>query len=126
VDVIPEDLRPGFITYRKAFYKKPFLAAALSTAVPGLGQLYIGKKRSFITTLMMNLTCGLQAYEACYKLGVKNPYSIFSLGFFGLFYLSNIYGSYSDTKVVKKEKRNQLFIDAAHYYNINYTGKLYQ
>ncbi len=126
LNVIAEELRPGFMSYKKSFHKHPFLAAGFSAVVPGLGQLYLGKKRSFITTLMMNLACGVQAYEAYYKLGIKKPYTLFSIGFFGLFYLSNIYGSYSDAKIIKKEKRKQLLINAARYYNINYSSTLYQ
>jgi hypothetical protein len=123
--MIPEKLQPDFMNYKKYYIKKPWVAAALSTAVPGLGELYAGKKKSFINTLILNIMYGAQAYEATYKLGIKKPFSIFSIGFFGVFYFANIYGSYYDVKQGKKEKRKQLLIDATNYYNINCTSKLY-
>jgi hypothetical protein len=126
VTTIPEKLQPDFIDFKKYYSRKPFIAAALSTFVPGLGEIYAGKKRSFIIVLLSNLMYGAQAYEACYKLGVKNPFSIFSIGFFGAFYFANIYGSYYDLKQGKKEKRKQFLIDAESYYNINCSSKLYE
>ena len=123
---IPEDFRSDFLDYQRHYSRKPFLAAALSTMVPGLGELYAGRRRSFIITLVSNLVYAVQAYEACHKLGVKNTFSILSIGFFGVFYFANIYGSYDDTKKVINEKKQQVFNDAAHFYDINSTSKLYQ
>ena len=124
--MFPEKLQIDILDYKKYYNRKPFVAAALSTFVPGLGEIYAGKKRSFLIVLLSNIGYAAQAYEACYKLGVKNPFSVFSVGFFGAFYFANIYGSYYDVKLVKREKRKQLLIDAESYYNINCSSKLYE
>lgn len=126
INLLPEKLQMDLLDYKKYYARKPILAAALSTFVPGLGEIYAGKKRSFPMVLLANLAYAAQAYEAYYKLGVKNPFSVFSVGFFGAFYFANIYGSYYDLKQVKKEKRKQFLIDAAGYYNINCSSKLYE
>jgi len=125
ITLMPEELQADFLDYKNYYHKKPWVAAGLSTLVPGLGELYAGKKRSFVNTLLFHVMYGLQAYEAGYKLGIKKPFTVFSIGFFGVFYFANIYGSYFDVKQAKKEKRKQFLIDATNYYNLNYATKLY-
>jgi hypothetical protein len=125
VTLMPEELRDGFADYKKYYHKKPWVGAGLSTVVPGLGELYAGKKRAFVNTLLFHVMYGIQTYEAAHKLGIKNPFTIFSIGFYGVFYFANIYGGYFDVKQAKKEKRKQFLIDATNYYNLNYATKLY-
>ena len=100
---IPKKLRGDFLKYKKYSHRSPLLAGALSAAVPGLGKLYAGRKHSFMITLLTNIANGVQAYESVDKLGIKHPFSIFSIGLFSVFYAANIYGSYHDMKEVKYE-----------------------
>lgn len=82
---IPQKIRGDFLKYKKYDHRSPVLAGALSAAVPGLGKLYAGRKQSFILTLLTQVGYGAQTYEAVHKLGIKHPFSIFSLSFFGVF-----------------------------------------
>ena len=123
--VFPPKLQQDFMKYKKLYSRKPIVAAALSTAVPGLGKLYAGRKNSFYITLMTHIGLAVQSYEAVHKLGINNPFSIFSLSFSGLFYAANIYGSYNAVKEVKKETRNQFLYNASDYYTINCPCTLY-
>ncbi|MFL5753194.1 MAG: hypothetical protein ACJ76F_07300 [Bacteroidia bacterium] len=125
VSLLPQKLQAPFLEYRRAYEKKPVIAAALSAVVPGLGKLYIGRKKSFVNTLLTHAIYGAQSYESIKKLGIRNAFSILDLGFFSVFYLANVYGSYTDTRQVKKEKRKQFMINASDYYNMEYSSKLY-
>jgi hypothetical protein len=123
---LPKNIRHDFIKYRKSYGKKPFVAGALSMVVPGLGKLYVGRKQSFYSTFLSHLVYGVQNYEVISKLGVKNPVSIFSMGFLGVFYISNIVGSYNDANKVKKENRTQFLKNAATYYHHTHPFPLYR
>lgn len=122
---IPEPLQKDFLALKKASGKKPAAAAVLSAVVPGLGRAYAGRNRSFMAAIVAHAVYGLQSYESIRKQGIKAPLSIINLGFFGMFYFSNIYGSYRDVKQVKRETKRQLLIHAADYYSAEYTGSLY-
>jgi len=123
--ILPNRLQTSFSNHVKNSRKKPMVGAMLSTLVPGLGKLYVGKKRSFMMTLFTHLVSGVQSYEAMKKLGVNHAFSIFSISFFGVFYAANIYSGYHDVKKVKKESKTQFLIDASDYYNFNFSNSLY-
>lgn len=78
--------------------KSPFLAAMLSTAVPGAGKWYAKEKKDavvgFITVGMM----AYQAYRGFRKDGQKSVYGWISAGLGAGFYLGNIYGSAKSAK----------------------------
>ena len=114
---IPNALHPSFDSYSEFERKKPGYAALMSTFVPGLGKLYGEKKRSFYITLFSHVLFGLQTYESIRRLGVKNPISIINLSLSGLFYFSNIYGSYFNIIKSKKERRKLFIINATNYYS---------
>lgn len=116
---IPQKLRSDYLKYKKYAHRSPLLAGALSVAVPGLGKLYAGRKQSCMMTLLSHIGFGAQTYEAISKLGMRNPFTIFSMSFFGIFYVANIYGSYHDMKDVKIQTRKQFLIDASDYYTVN-------
>lgn len=122
---LPIALQSDFARYKRSQSKKPWAAAALSAAVPGLGKMYAGRKRSFYFTFFSQLTYGVQSYESIKKLGVSHPFSIFSLSLFGVFYAANIYGSYQDVRKVKKETKTQFLINAQKYYHFNFGTPLY-
>lgn len=120
---LPEPTRASFKNFVSANRKKPLLSGLLSAVFPGSGKLYIGRPRSFINVLFLHLLNGIAVYETTKKLGVKNPYTIVCLSYSGLFYLANIYGSYHETKQMKKEKRKQFLSDVSDYYKHNYSSR---
>lgn len=120
-NTLPISIQRDFLKYKKNYTKKPITGAVLSTIVPGLGKLYVGKKGSFATTFLSHVVYGVQSYESIRKLGIKNPFSIFSLSFFSIFYIANIYGSYHDVVQVKKDTKKQYLINAFNYYHLNYS-----
>jgi hypothetical protein len=101
----------------KSNAKKPLKAALLSTIVPGLGRWYIGRPKLFLINFLAITGYGIQTAEAIRKVGIKNPYSIFMMSFGGMFYLSNIYGTYNETKMIRKEKRHIYFHEAQVFYS---------
>ena len=114
---IPDNLNFYFIEYQKFNSKKPIVSALLSTIIPGSGKLYNGRKKGFLPSFLMNATLGAFAFEAIHQNGIQKPYSIFTLGMFSMFYFSNIYGSYHETKVVIQEKKEELLYNVSDYYN---------
>lgn len=123
--LIPAPLRQTFSDYKKTYSKKPFVGGLLSTLVPGLGKFYAGRRMSFANTFLTHSFFIITAVEAIKKLGIRNAYTICNLSVSGIFYLSNIYGSYVDVKRVKKEKRKQFLLDAADYFELNSNSSLY-
>lgn len=85
-------------------WKRPALAAALSGALPGAGQLYAGHPKEALAALTLNtLFIGGAAFaareQAWPALGV--------LGFFGLgFYFGNIYGAADGAIRTNRELRD--------------------
>lgn len=118
---LPTSLQKDFSIYKKNYKKKPLMGAVLSAAVPGLGKLYVKKPRSFATTLFTHLIYGVESYESIKKLGIKNPYSIFSVSLFSVFYIANVYSGYRDVIQIKKETKRQFLLNAHNYYNFNYS-----
>jgi len=79
-------------------YKKPGLAAGLSTIIPGLGRFYAKDSKDGIISLIFVGTTAYQAYRRFDQKGIKSAggwiYGGIALGF----YISNIYGSYQSAK----------------------------
>lgn len=109
-------LQASFKKIQKHAKKKAFIAGTLSTIIPGLGKLYIGQPNSFLTTFFSQTIMGLQLYESISKRGFKSGLTIFNIGFTGLFYFGNIYGSITGVKKRKKELQKQFYINASRYY----------
>lgn len=112
-----EDLVRDWNYLLSSYRKKPVVAALLSAAVPGLGKLYAGRKRSFFATLTTHAIFGVQSYELLKRLGPNHLLTIGSLGYFSLFYLTNIYGSYRAVKQRRLEAKRELLINASNYYS---------
>jgi tetratricopeptide (TPR) repeat protein len=84
--------------------KKPWLAASMSTLVPGTGKLYTGDwKDALISMVSVGLT-GYQAYKGFERNGVKSTYGWIYATVGTGFYLGNIYGSVASAK--RRNKRN--------------------
>jgi hypothetical protein len=121
-----EIMKQDFEEYKKLSIKKPWKSALYSAIIPGLGKAYINRYRSFAVTLFSHTIYVLQLYESLKKLGVNHPITILNMALCGVFYSANIYGSYNETKKIKKEKLHQLLYDASDYFYIIYGNKLYQ
>ena len=93
--------------------------------MPGLGKLYGKQPSSAFVTFFSHCIYAAQSIESIKKFGIKNGFSIFSVSFFSLFYMSNIYGSYHDLNQRKKQYKKQLLLDAEKYLHINYPADLY-
>lgn len=126
VESLPVGLQDDFLRYRKSAGKKPLASLALSAAVPGLGKLYIGNKRSAAITFLSLSVLGLQSYESYRKMGIAHPLTVINLGFFATYYAVNLLGSYRETKMKSKEFRNQYLIHASTYYRYKYPDQLYR
>lgn len=114
---LPQDLQSSFLKYKKVYNKKPLLASSLSCIIPGLGKLYAGQKKAFISTLLINAVFATQATESSLKVGFRHPLSIINIGAFSVFYLSNIYGSYKAVIQLRKERKQQFIFEATNFYN---------
>lgn len=95
---------------RSVKHKSPFVAGALSAIVPGLGKVYAGKPRHGVAAFFPCAILGVQAAEAYYKGGWKDPRFIAYTSLFSVFYLGNIYGSALTVRVQRQET-----IDNVHY-----------
>ncbi len=114
---IDPEMKKNFMLYKRAMLKSPLLAASLSALIPGTGQLYLGRKKSFAATLITHLVYGFQSYESIKHLGAKHPLSLLNLVTFGVFYFSNIYGSWQDTWQIRMETKTQFLYYASDYYS---------
>lgn len=122
---LPDELKPDFLQFKKAFKKRPWIAASFSTVVPGLGKFYIGNYKTGTSSFLSLSLLGLQSAESIVKLGIKHPLSLIDIGFFSTFYISSIVGAYLDTNAKKKETKNQYLIHASTYYSTVYQYSLY-
>ena len=87
-------------------YKKPWLATALSTVVPGTGRMYAGRWGDGLLSLANVGIFTWQAYRGFDRRGARSFYGWFN-AFFGVsFYVGNVYGSHR-AAVLYNEKKNQ-------------------
>jgi len=114
-EFLPYELEVHFNEYAFANKKKAWIAASLSTVIPGLGKIYIGRPNSFMGSFISNVFYGITAFESINKLGVKNMYSLISTSAFGVFYLSNVIGVVHDLKRIKNEKKKHFLYEVANY-----------
>jgi hypothetical protein len=84
--------------------KSPFVAALLSTAVPGLGKYYAGRKGQAFASFFSTLGMALIATENLYRGGIKSPQFIITSSIFSIFYIGNIVGSAYSVKMIKKQQ----------------------
>ncbi len=99
---------PVFTTFNNR-PKSVFIAGALATLVPGLGKLYLGKKRDALSAFTITGVFVWQSIVGFNKKGIKSSYGLIN-GTFGLgFYLGNIYGSVRSAKIINHERRNLIY-----------------
>ena len=97
--------------------KSPFLAATLSTIIPGGGQAYGKRWGNAATYFFFAAVMGVQAWEGYNKEGFRDPqFIVFSTAFLGV-YLANIYGSVIHTKrynaKIETDFRRQVLVEVA-------------
>ena len=112
---LPEDLQFHFNEFKTVNNKKAWVGGLLSAIIPASGKLYIGRTNSFLGAFLINVAHGIIAYEAISRKGINNPYSIVSTCVFGVFYLSNIFGTAHDLKRIRNEKRKHFLYEVADY-----------
>ena len=106
---------PSFTLFEpeaKAMYafkpRKKWVAALLSTIVPGLGKVYVGDWRQGGYAFLGNTVLAVQAYEGYRKRGYADARFIGFGGLFMTFYIGNIWGSALRVHIREEEfKENQ-------------------
>ncbi len=81
----------------------PFLAGALSAAIPGLGRVYAGKSSEGIIGFLYLAAMGLTTYDFYRGGGARSPMFIISASVTGVFYAGNIMGSAVAARRVNQE-----------------------
>lgn len=125
ITTISPNLQNDFLRLQRADRKHPFLAAGMSAIIPGSGKLYIGSPRSFLITFVSLSILGLQTWESYSKLGVRHPLTLLNGGLFSLYYVTNIFGSFRETKVKKQNRRKQFLLNATNHYTLTSPSVLY-
>lgn len=96
------------ITHQKK--KSPFMAAALSTLLPGAGKFYAGNKGQAVYTLLISAVLGLQTWEGYHKDG-PNSFRFIAYGtLFTSLYIGTIWGSTFTVKL-RRDQLNETIND---------------
>ncbi len=100
----------NLLTYSNRIFsrknKSPFVAAALSSILPGSGKWYVGKKKQAIGVFLPILSSALLTIEAYNKGGLKDARFWIYGSLFTTFYIGNIWGSALAVKIKNKEFNN--------------------
>jgi len=89
-------------------YKSGTLAGLLSTTIPGMGKLYVGRFTDGLYSFILVGLTGWQAYEGFHRDGTHSSkgWIYGSLG--AIFYLGNIYGSVVAAKIHNEKVEDNL------------------
>lgn len=118
-ETAPQEIRSRFPAYNNLLtnsanlkYKKPVLAAALSSLLPGGGKIYTRNFKDAILSFVIVGATTFQAYRGFEKNGIKSVYGwVFGTFAFG-FYSGNIYGSFKAAKTYNSNMDNHIFQQA--------------
>jgi hypothetical protein len=88
-------------------FKKPFLALAMSTVLPGSGKAYSKRWADATISFLLVSTSAYASYRAFKRKGIKSVNGWIFGGVSFSFYLSNIYGSYKSAKHYNEDLRIQ-------------------
>ena len=88
--------------------KKPGLAAGLSAALPGAGQLYNGRYRDAAIAFSLNAAFGFATYYSFAELE-SIPLGVLSSLFLASFYTGNIYNAFTDARRINARRYEQFF-----------------
>lgn len=89
-------------------YKSPFIAAAMSTVLPGSGKVYAGYWKDGLMSLIFTSLTAFQAYRGFKRKGTQSAlgwiYGAIGTGF----YIGNIYGSFHTAKRKNKAQKHTI------------------
>ncbi len=88
--------------------KSPFVAALMSAVVPGSGKLYAGRRGSGISSFLQVAVFGGIFAESLTRAGPRHPRTWASGSAFGLFYVSNIWGSAIAVRITQEEIHEEI------------------
>ena len=98
--------------YQNIKYKSPFIAAGLSTILPGAGKVYTKNWKDGLFSLLFVASSAWQSYRGFNKNGVKSAYGwIFGAITIGL-YGGNIFGSWKAAKVHNSNLNHEIYHQA--------------
>jgi tetratricopeptide (TPR) repeat protein len=97
--------------------KSPFVAAALSTVVPGLGKVYTKRYADAIMAFLFVGGNAWQAYRGFSQYGVKSVYGWIFGGLATSFYIGNIYGAVKSAKRFNKERDDDAYQKAKYLFD---------
>ena len=97
--------------------KSPWLAAAASAVVPGLGKIYAGRVGEGIESFLLTGISGAITAEHWVKDGPKDWKTIAAAAFTAALYIGNIYGSYVSVSIYNNNLHDVQ--DSAVLYNIH-------
>lgn len=88
--------------------KNPYLAASMSTLIPGTGKVYANKWKDGLFSFIFVASNAFVSYRGFNRSGIESPFGwIFgTVGF--SFYISNIYGSFREAKKFNKRQSDQI------------------
>lgn len=95
--------------YDQIRFKKPWLSAIMSTAVPGSGKFYTGEWQDGVFSMLIIGILSWQSARLLIKSDGKSVLGYTSAAIGGGLYLSNIFGSYRSAKNVNQRKLNKLY-----------------
>lgn len=98
-------LRDSLLAYRQ---KSAFLAALLSSVVPGLGKFYVGYRGIPLGATLMVMPLAAVAVETFILAGPLSVPFIAAAGVFGVFYVGNIWGSSLSAKAHRIEYEDEI------------------
>lgn len=89
--------------------KSRLIAGVMSGLVPGLGKIYVGKKKEGISNFLIISLLGYQAYEG-YRIGGKKDLRFITFSsLFSVFYIGNIWGSTLSVQIKKQETYEEVY-----------------
>ncbi len=89
--------------------KKPWLAAILSTILPGTGKVYSGFVWDGVVSLIFTSGSGFVAYRGFALKGLSSIIGWVFAGFTAFYYLGNIYGSVKAAKRYNELKKHKIY-----------------
>lgn len=85
-----------------------FVAGALSSVIPGMGKVYMGKYGEGAAAFLMVSIMGIVTYENYRADGLLDPKTILFGGMFATYYIGNIWGSSIGVKIRRDEFYNEI------------------
>lgn len=110
-------LQTIFDERQKLVGKSPLLAASLSAVIPGAGKIYAGNLSEGIMSFVITGALGALTAEHMIKQGPEDWRSITFASLTGLFYVSNIFGSYFSVQILQDhvlQKQTQAILYHIH------------